>query len=75
MGDIVFISTTCVAGWETMIEGGKSRSVVVEREVGRHVVGIVCEHEQGGWLDRCVVVQGFVLVHGIWKVGQLDIVA
>ena len=73
MGDIVLVGATSVAGWGTVIEGGTSRSVV-GRKVGRHVVRIVCEHQQRGWLIRCVVVQGFVLVHRIWKVLQLNIV-
>jgi hypothetical protein len=72
---IVFIRTTSVAGCRTMIEGGKSRSVVVGRKlVGRHVVGIVCQHQQG-WLVRRIVVQRFVLAHGIrkvrWHVGEV----
>ena len=63
MSVTAFVCTTSVLGWGTMIEGGKSRSVVV----GREVVGIVCEHQQDGWLVRCIVVQGLVLAHGIGK--------
>ena len=74
MVDVVLVGATSIAGWRAMIKGGTSRSVV-GREVGGHVVGIVCEHQQRGWLIRCVVVQGFVLVHRIRKVLQLYIVA
>ena len=41
-------------------------SVIVGRKVvGRHVVGIVCQHQQEGWLVRRIVVQWFVLAHGM----------
>ena len=45
----------------------KSRFVVVGREKWGDT--IVCEHQQGGRLVRCIVVQfkGFVLAHGIGK--------
>ena len=49
-----------------MIEGGKVDLLSLGEKQG-HVVRTVSEHQQRGWLVRYIVVQRFVLVHGIGK--------
>ena len=68
---VLFVWTS-VAGWGTVIEGERVLDLLwLGEKRGRHVVRVDCEHQRGGWLVTCIVVNGYRHLKRSAKIGRI----